>query len=109
MTDVTARDQQAASASVVTVRLPSAFHAVSGGRKELPVAGDTVREVLANLEQQCPGVLERLLDHDGAMKRYLNVYRNDSDIRSLDGLETSVAGEDVVWILPAVAGGSPDA
>ncbi|MDT0263823.1 MoaD/ThiS family protein, partial [Jatrophihabitans lederbergiae] len=106
MSDLSAPDKQAVSASVVTVRLPAAFHSISGGRKNLPVAGGTVREVLTGLEQQCPGILERLVDRDGGMKRYVNVYRNDIDIRGLDGLETMVAGEDVVWILPAIAGGS---
>ncbi len=106
MTNVSARDQEAGPTVAVTVRLPAAFHAVTGGCKKMSVAGGTVGEVLANLDEQCPGVLERLVDQEGAMKRYVNVYRNDIDIRGLDGLETSVAAEDVVWILPAIAGGS---
>lgn len=94
------------SQSVITVKLPAAFHALTGGRRQLPVEGGTVREVLAGLDRACPGVLERLMDQEGSMKRYVNVYRNDHDIRGLDGLETKVENQDVIWILPAVAGGS---
>jgi molybdopterin converting factor small subunit len=46
------------------------------------------------------------MDQDGSVKRYVNVYRNDSDIRCLDDLETKVADDDIIWIVPAVAGGS---
>lgn len=94
------------SHSMVTVRLPAAFHGLTGGRRQLPIEGGTVGEVLAGLGQACPGLLERLVDQEGAMKRYVNVYRNDNDIRILDGLETKVEHQDVIWILPAVAGGS---
>jgi molybdopterin converting factor small subunit len=93
-------------APVVTIKLPAAFHALTGGRRQLPVKGDTVREVLAALERECPGSQERLMDQDRSVKRYVNVYRNDSDIRCLDGLETKVADNDIIWIVPAVAGGS---
>ncbi|WP_369240095.1 MoaD/ThiS family protein [Streptomyces sp. R21] len=88
------------------VKLPAAFHMLAGGRKQLPVKGDSVREVLVGLDRDCPGVLERLMDGEGSVKRYVNVYRNDSDIRELDGLETAVTNDDVIWIVPAVAGGS---
>ncbi|MES4887041.1 ubiquitin-like small modifier protein 1 [Streptomyces sp. NPDC096012] len=91
---------------VVTLKLPAAFHALTGGRRQLPVEGATVREVLASLERTCPGAQERLMDQDGSVKRYVNVYRNDSDIRCLDGLETKVTDDDIIWIVPAVAGGS---
>jgi molybdopterin converting factor small subunit len=88
------------------VKLPAAFHVLTGGRRQLPVEGANIREILVGLDQTCPGVLERLMDHEGSVKRYVNVYRNDSDIRSLDGLETKVEHHDVIWIVPAVAGGS---
>nr|ATE50862.1 MoaD family sulfur carrier protein [Actinoplanes tsinanensis]AVL27079.1 sufur carrier protein [Actinoplanes tsinanensis] len=88
------------------VKLPAAFHVLTGGRRQLPVEGANIREVLVGLDQTCPGVLERLMDQEGSVKRYVNVYRNDSDIRSLDGLETKVEHHDVIWIVPAVAGGS---
>lgn len=88
------------------VKLPAAFHVLTGGRRQLPVEGGSIREVLVGLDQCCPGFLERLMDQEGAVKRYVNVYRNDSDIRSLDGLDTKVEQHDVIWIVPAVAGGS---
>lgn len=90
----------------VTIKLPAAFHVLTGGRRQFSGAGENVREVLTGLDEACPGVLDRLMDPEGSVKRYVNVYRNDSDIRSLDGLETKVRSEDVIWIVPAVAGGS---
>ncbi|TDP89931.1 cytochrome P450 [Labedaea rhizosphaerae] len=90
----------------VTVKLPAAFHALSGGRRQVPVAGDTVGAVLSGLDDAVPGVLARITEPGGALKRYVNVYRNDEDIRGLDGLDTKVTSDDVVWIIPAVAGGS---
>jgi molybdopterin synthase sulfur carrier subunit len=91
---------------VVTIRLPAAFHVLTGGQRQISVEGDTIREVLVGLDRVCPGILERLMDPEGSMKRYVNVYLNDSDIRDLDGLTTKVENQDVVWIVPAVAGGS---
>ncbi|MEV3992521.1 MoaD/ThiS family protein [Streptomyces sp. NPDC049837] len=92
--------------SDVTIKLPAAFHVLTGGQRQVPIEGATVREALVGLDRACPGVLERLMDPEGSVKRYVNVYRNDSDIRDLDGLETKLENEDVVWIVPAVAGGS---
>ncbi len=106
MTDVSQNVSKGLSAPVVTIKLPTAFHALTGGQKQVAVEGDNIREVLVGLERSFPGVLERLMDHEGAVKRYVNVYRNDSDIRGLDGLETKLENEDVLWIVPAVAGGS---
>ena len=93
----------------VNVKLPTAFHTLTGGRRQISVEGGTVREVLFGLERLCPGVLDRLVDQQGAMQRYVNVYHNENDIRALDGLETRVAHDDQIWILPAVAGGSEEA
>ncbi len=105
MTDVSQRVEGTLPAPVVTIQLPTAFHMLTRGQKKVTVEGDTVREVLTGLERSFPGVLERLMDQNGSVKRYVNVYRNDNDIRSLDGLETKVENEDVLWIIPAVAGG----
>ncbi|MFE0102589.1 MoaD/ThiS family protein [Streptomyces sp. NPDC059009] len=92
-------------APVVAIRLPAAFHALTGGQRQISGAGKTIGEVLRSLDQDFPGVIERIIDAEGAVKRYVNVYRNDTDIRSVDGLDTEVAQSDVVWIIPAVAGG----
>jgi molybdopterin synthase sulfur carrier subunit len=106
MPDLTRTTGQSLLLPVVTVRLPAAFHGLTGGRKQLPVEGENIRQALLGLDRDFPGVLDRLMDQEGSVKRYVNVYRNDSDIRGLDGLETKVADQDVIWIIPAVAGGS---
>ncbi|MFD9354831.1 MoaD/ThiS family protein [Streptomyces sp. NPDC060031] len=92
--------------SVVTIKLPAVFHALTGGRRQIPGAGDSIRDVLHGIDRDYPGVLERIMDREGSVKRYVNVYRNDTDIRTFDGLETKVEDQDVIWIVPAVAGGS---
>ena len=109
MPDVSQDISKSLPVPVVTIKLPAAFHMLTSGQRQLPVEGGTIREVLVGLDRSCPGVLERLMDPEGAVKRYVNVYRNDSDIRDLDGLETKVENQDVVWIVPAVAGGSETA
>jgi molybdopterin converting factor small subunit len=89
-----------------TVRLPAAMRSFSGGQTELSLEGTTVREVLANLERRCPGISGRLLDERGAVRRYVNIFCNDEDIRFLDALETRVAVADQLTIIPAIAGGA---
>lgn len=106
MPDVSQRVGKDLPATVVTVRLPAAFQVLTGGQRQVPIEGDTIREILVGLDRVYPGVLERLIDTSGSLRRYVNVYRNDSDIRGLDGLETKMENQDVVWIIPAVAGGS---
>ena len=64
-----------------------------------------IGEVLRNLERACPGIGARLLDEKGAVRRYVNIFQNDEDIRFLKGLETPVAEGDKVSIIPAIAGG----
>jgi len=70
--------------------------------------GATLSEVVANLDSRYPGIAERLIEGD-ALRRFVNVYLNDEDVRFLDGLATVVAEDDTVTILPAVAGGSTTA
>lgn len=93
------------SRPAVTIKLPAAFHALTGGRRQVPAEGANIREVLVGLDRACPGVLERIMDREGSMRRYVNIHRNDNDIRSLDGLDTMVENQDVIWVIPAVAGG----
>ncbi|MFJ6797368.1 MoaD/ThiS family protein [Streptomyces sp. NPDC091268] len=92
--------------NAVTIQLPAVFHALTGGRRQLTGTGGNIRDVLHGLDRECPGVLDRIMDGEGSVKRYVNVYRNDTDIRTFDGLETKVENQDVIWIVPAVAGGS---
>ena len=88
------------------VRIPTPLQGVSGNRAELEVAGATIAQVLDNLEKQCPGMKSRLCDADGKIRRFLNLYVNETDIRTLKGADTPVGAKDEVSIIPAIAGGA---
>jgi molybdopterin converting factor small subunit len=90
---------------MVTVRIPTQLRELSGGAPEVRVEGRTVQDVLAALDEAHPGFAERLHDGDGGLRRFVNVFVADEDIRFLDGLQTAVADDQVVSIVPAVAGG----
>jgi molybdopterin converting factor small subunit len=106
MPDVSQSVRESPAVPVVTIKLPAALHVLTGGRRQVPAEGGNIREVLVGLDRAFPGVLERILDQEGSVKRYSNVYLNDDNIRDLDDLETRVENRDVIWIVPAVAGGS---
>ena len=89
-----------------TVKIPPVLRAETGGEAEVELGGDSVGDVLRALVAAHPGTERQLFANDGALNRYVNVYLNDEDVRVLDGLETPVAGDDTVVILPAMAGGS---
>ena len=89
----------------VTVRVPTTLRTHTAGASEITVEGTTVTEVLDHLEEAHPGFKERLLDADGALRRFVNLYVADDDVRFRDGLATPVADGDTVSIIPAVAGG----
>lgn len=88
-----------------TVRIPAPLRKHTDGAAEVDVTGATLREVVEALESVHPGVRERLLDDDGRLRRFVNVFVADEDVRFLDGLDTAVGADDVVSIVPAVAGG----
>jgi molybdopterin synthase sulfur carrier subunit len=88
----------------VEVRIPTILRTYTGGEKIVTAEGSSLRELVANLDSSYPGIGERLLDESG-LRRFVNVYLNDEDVRFLDGLGTEVADGDSVTILPAVAGG----
>ena len=88
----------------VEVRIPTILRTYTGGEKIVTASGDSLQAVVADLEASYPGIGERLLDASG-LRRFVNVYLNDEDVRFLSGLETAVADGDSVTILPAVAGG----
>lgn len=90
----------------VTVRVPTTLRTLTAGASEVPVEGTTVAEVLEQLEAVHPGFKERLLDADGSLRRFVNLYVADDDVRFRDGLDTAVADGDTVSIIPAVAGGT---
>ena len=89
----------------ITIRIPTQLRELSGGAAEVDVEGDTVGALLKNLEAAHPGFGERLFDETGGLRRFVNVFVADEDIRFLDGLDTPVTGSQTVSILPAVAGG----
>jgi len=88
-----------------TVRIPTQLRVLTGGAGEVPVEGSTVLEVLKALDAAHPGMGERLFDESGRLRRFVNVFVADDDIRFLDGLDTPVAAGQTVSIIPAVAGG----
>ena len=88
----------------ITVRIPTPLRTLTGGADEVAVPAATVREALDNLEKKHPGLKERLLDEKG-VRRFVNIYANEEDIRFLDNLDTQLKEGDSVSIVPAIAGG----
>jgi len=89
----------------VEVKLPTLLRAQADGAPSVAAEGGTVGEIFTDLTTRFPGLAENLVDGEGKLHRFVNVYRNDDDIRYLDALDTTVADGDVISILPAVAGG----
>jgi sulfur-carrier protein len=90
----------------VTVRIPTQLRSLTGGASEVAVGGGTVVEVLKQLDAEHPGFGDRIFDESGALRRFVNVFVADEDIRFLQHLDTPVTEGQVVSIVPAVAGGS---
>jgi molybdopterin synthase sulfur carrier subunit len=89
----------------VTVRIPSQLRPLAGGSSDVTTEGDTVAEVLKALEAAHPGFADRLFDDTGRLRRFVNVFLAEEDIRFLDGLDTPVPSGSTLSIVPAVAGG----
>lgn len=89
-----------------TVRVPTQLRSLTGGLAELKIDGTTVAEVLKGIDAVYPGLGERIFDENGALRRFVNVFLADEDVRFLDGLETPVQSGQVISIVPAVAGGA---
>ena len=89
----------------ITVRVPTIFRAEVGGSPTVEGSGATVRSLLDDLDHRYPGIRGRIVDSDGGLHRFVNLYVNDEDVRYLSSLDTAVADGDTVSILPAVAGG----
>ncbi len=90
----------------MTVRVPTQLRSLTGGAGEVAVEAATVGEALCALDALHPGLAERLFDERGALRRFVNVFVADEDVRFADGLATAVVEGDTVSILPAVAGGA---
>jgi len=89
----------------VTVRIPAQLRTLTGGASEVTVEGSTVGEALKALDAAHAGFAERLFDDAGALRRFVNVFLADEDVRFLGGLDTPVADGQTLSIVPAVAGG----
>ena len=90
---------------MTTVLIPTPLRRLTGGQAKVDVPGDTVDQVVHNLEVSYAGIGERLLDGDGKIKRFINVFVNEDEIRTLQGAETVVTAGDRISIVPAMAGG----
>jgi molybdopterin converting factor small subunit len=90
----------------IEVRIPTILRSYTGGAKVVEGAGDTLAELLADLDSRHAGLRGRLITEDGSLHRFVNVYVNDEDVRFLGSLDAKVNNGDSVTILPAVAGGA---
>jgi len=90
---------------MATVRIPTPLRKLTQGKEEVAAAGATVGELLVDLEKNYPGIKERICDAEGALRRFVNVFVKDEDIRFLQNLDTPVKDSDEVSIVPAIAGG----
>lgn len=89
----------------VLVRIPTPLRTLTKGSAEVQVTGETVGALVESLEGQFPGMRDRLVDETGELRRFINVYVNEEDIRFLDGQKTALKEGDHVSIVPAIAGG----
>jgi sulfur-carrier protein len=89
----------------VTVRVPTILRTYTGGASEVDVEGGTLAEVVTALEAAHPGIAARVLDDDGKLRRFVNVYVGDEDVRFATGLDTPTPAGSTVSVIPAVAGG----
>lgn len=90
---------------MTTVRIPTPLRTLTSGKDEVEASGATVAELVSNLETQYPGIRDRLLDEKG-VRRFINIFVGDEDIRFLDGLKTELKGNEQISIVPAIAGGT---
>ncbi|WFE20059.1 MoaD/ThiS family protein [Solwaraspora sp. WMMD937] len=89
----------------VFVEIPTVFQSYTNGVKKVSATGSTVGEVLVDLDNRYRGIRARVIGDDGALRRFVNIYVNDEDVRGFDLLDTEVTDGDSILILPAVAGG----
>ena len=90
----------------VSVKIPTPLRKVTNGTSLANADGANVREIIDDLERQFPGMRDRLCDEDGSLRRFVNVFVGDEDIRFLQGLDTALEEGIEVSIVPAVAGGA---
>ena len=89
----------------ITVRIPTPLRRLTKNLPEVEAVGSDVNSIIENLEANYPGIKERICDESGNVRRFVNIYLNDEDIRFLDGKATPVKAGDEISIIPAIAGG----
>ena len=89
----------------VKIRIPTALQKLTQNEGEVEVQGDNVNEIIDGMDQRFPGFKGRMYDESGEIRRFINIYVNDEDIRYLEAIETPVTDGDTISIIPAVAGG----
>ena len=89
----------------VTVRIPAPLRKVTNDKDRVEVDAENLADMVQAMEEQYPGIKERLLDEAGELRHFVNIYVNGEDVQFLDGLETAISDSDEVSIVPAVAGG----
>lgn len=90
---------------MATVRIPTPLRKLTNGQEEVKASGANIAAVISSLESQYPGLRERICDDQGKIRRFVNIFKNDEDIRFLQNLDTPVADADELSIVPAIAGG----
>lgn len=93
---------------MVKVRIPTPLQKLTNNQGEVEAEASDIRSLLDSLEQQFPGIKERICDEEGRLRRFVNVYVNNEDVRFLKGEETELKDGDQISIIPAIAGGSGD-
>jgi len=88
-----------------SVRIPTPLRRLTGEKDEVDINASNVGELIEELENQFPGIKDRLCDEKGEVRRFINLYVNNEDIRFLDGVSTGLNKDDIVSIIPAIAGG----
>jgi sulfur-carrier protein len=90
---------------MIKVRIPTPLRPMTGGKSEVDIQGSSIAEIIDNLGTAHPGIKERLYDEKGEIRRFINIYVNEEDIRFLTGKDTPLKDGDEVSIIPAIAGG----
>jgi molybdopterin synthase sulfur carrier subunit len=87
------------------VRIPVQLRALTNGEEVVSASGNSVLEIIEDIEKKYPGVKDRICEADGRVRRFVNIFVNEEDIRFLDNLQTAISDKDEVSIIPAIAGG----
>ncbi|OGQ48097.1 MAG: molybdopterin synthase sulfur carrier subunit [Deltaproteobacteria bacterium RIFCSPLOWO2_02_44_9] len=89
----------------VKVRIPTPLRKITNGKDEVSASGKNIKELIDDIERQYPGLKERICESDGKLRRFVNIYVNDEDIRFKSNIDTELKTGDEVSIIPAIAGG----